>query len=98
MRRVFPVALMSLAFVAAGAFSLLRAADEKPKHTIKDVMKAHKKLRDKVLDGSASADDKKKLSELYAELGENDPPKGDKANWKKLTEALAKAAGIRTKK
>lgn len=94
MRRVYPIAMLSLAFVTGGVISLLRAADEKPKITIKEAMKEHKKgaLKDKVLDGTASADEKKKLIELYEEMGKNKPPKGDAGNWKKLCDALVKAA------
>jgi hypothetical protein len=94
MRRILPIAFVSLAFVAAGTLSLLRAADEKPKNSIKDVMKAHKKggLKDKVEGGTASADEKKELVALYSDLSKNDPPKGDKENWKKLCDALVKAA------
>jgi hypothetical protein len=92
MRRVMPFALMSLAlFVGAVA---VRGADEKAKYTIKEVMKEQGKgkLRDKVIDGTASDDDKKKLVEMYEALPKNSPPRGDKDNWKKLTDALIKAA------
>ena len=71
----------------------LHAGDE-PQHTIRDVMQEHKKgaLKDRVLDGSASEADQKKLLELYQELGKNKPPKGSQESWKKLTDALIQGA------
>lgn len=94
MRRVYPIAILSLAVVTGGLISVLRAADEKPKYTIKEVMKEHKKgaLKDKAVEGTATAEEKKKLVELYEEMGKNKPPKGDAASWKKLCDALVKAA------
>jgi hypothetical protein len=94
MRRVFPMAVLSLAVVSGGLISVLRAADEKPKYTIKEVMTEHKKgkLKDKVIDGSASADDKKKLVAMYEAMAKNKPPKGDAESWKKLNDALIKAS------
>jgi hypothetical protein len=86
---------MALAFTACWTVSVLRAADdEKPKFTIKEIMKqAHKdKLLNKVLEGKATADEKATLSLLYLHLGKNKPPKGDEASWKKLTSALQTAA------
>lgn len=93
MQRVLPIALLTLTIAATWTVSLVRA-DDKPKHSIKDVMKAHKKggLKDKVVNGTASADEKKELAALYEDLGKSKPPKGDAENWKKLTDALAKAA------
>jgi hypothetical protein len=69
-------------------------AGEKPKYTIKQVMKeAHKdKLLDKVVDGSATDADKKKLAELYKSLSQNTPKKGEAEAWKTKTVALVEAA------
>jgi hypothetical protein len=66
----------------------------KPAHTIKEVMVlAHKKgLYNKVKGGNSSADDKKTLAELYADLPKNTPEKGDAQSWKAKSEALANAA------
>jgi hypothetical protein len=67
---------------------------DKPK-TIKEIMKtAHKEdgLRDEVVGGKADAAQKKELLALYVDLSKNDPPKGDKADWKKRTDAIVKAA------
>ena len=82
--------VLAIVVVAGQTF----AADEKPKYTIKEVMKEHKKgaLRDKVLEGKASKEEKTKLVDLYKALGANKPPKGDEDNWKKLTKAIVKAA------
>ena len=85
--------------VVGTTFTALRAQEEankpKPKHEIKDVMKgAHlapegeKSLRDKVLEGNASAEDKQKLLDFYISLAENEPPKGDAAEFQKKTRAV----------
>jgi hypothetical protein len=93
MRRVVPVGLLSLAFVAVGLISVLRAADEKPKYTIKEVMKFHKeKLHEKFAKGEATKEEKKKLLDGYEALTKDKPAKGDAESWKKLTDALLKSA------
>ncbi|MGQ0634073.1 MAG: hypothetical protein ACT4QC_05670 [Planctomycetaceae bacterium] len=93
MRRIVSLVMLAAAFVGVTVV-VVRAADDKPKYTIQDVMKEHKRgaLKDKVVEGKASDDEKKKLVELYVELGKNKPPKGDTDNWKKLCDALVKAA------
>jgi hypothetical protein len=67
---------------------------EKPKHTIKEVMNlAHKKgLMKKVFLGTATAGDKKRLTELYADLAKSTPAKGSAESWKEKTTALLAAA------
>lgn len=93
MRRVVPVGLLSLAFVAVGLISVLRAADEKPKYTIKQVMKLHKqKLHEKFEKGEATKEEKKKLLDSYEALTKQKPPKGDAESWKKFTDELLKSA------
>jgi hypothetical protein len=59
------------------------AAAKKPKYTIKEVMKkAHvEKLRDKILDGSATHEQQHELLDLYISLLENEPPRGDAESW-----------------
>jgi hypothetical protein len=92
-RLLFGTGALVLAF--AVTLSMSRAAQEdKPKHTIKEVMKtAHKeKLVNKVADGKASAAEKAQLVELYTALAKNKPPKGEAASWKEKTDALIKAA------
>ena len=53
------------------------------KHTIKEVMKkAHgEKLLNKVVDGSASKEEKDQLLDLYISLIDNKPPKGEPDKW-----------------
>ncbi|CAN5188017.1 hypothetical protein BH10PLA2_BH10PLA2_07230 [soil metagenome] len=64
------------------------------KYSIKDVMnQGHKNgLWKKVAQGKATADEKKKLVDLYTALTKDTPPKGDKEAWKKQTEAMLEAA------
>ena len=93
-----------LKFIAAPALILgliiglasLRAADDAPQYTIKEVMKmAHagqNSLAKKVASGKASKDDDKKLVELYTALAANKPPQGDADAWKEKTGALLDAA------
>jgi hypothetical protein len=74
---------------------VIRADDgDKPKHTIKEIMDlAHKQgLFKKVMAGTASADEKKELADLYADLVKNTPKKGSPESWKEKTEAVAMAA------
>lgn len=69
--------------------------DEKPKYTIKEVMKeAHKKggLLEKVKAGTAEKADREKLAELYKALAMSTPPKGDEETWKKTTKEMLKIA------
>src|SRR5262245_17218821 len=69
------------------------AAEEKPKYTIKDVMKMHKdeKLNEKFGGGTASKEEKQKLLEGYEAMLKQKPPKGDEKDWKTKVEALVKA-------
>jgi len=78
-------------FVSAG---FLNADDKKPKYTIKEVMKEHKKgkLRDTVLGGKASDEEKKHLLELYEAMAAGKPSKGEADSWKKLNDAIVAAA------
>ena len=88
--------IAALALAAATAPALLRAADAKPKYTIKQVMKAlHKgdvNAGTRVLDGHATKEDIAQLVEYYGSLPQNDPPRGEKASWNEKTGALVKAA------
>jgi cytochrome c553 len=69
-------------------------AGEKAKYTIKEVMKeAHKEeLVNKVAEGKASDEEKKRLAELYKALSLNTPKKGEAEAWKTRTVALLEAA------
>jgi hypothetical protein len=86
------------ALLAAGLLGtalILNAAD-KPKYSVKDVMKALHKgddaLSKKVAKGDGSKDDFKKLVENYTALPLNDAPKGDAKSWQEKTTALLDAA------
>lgn len=72
----------------------LAQEEEKAKYTIKEVMQvAHKdKLRDKVIAGDASDEEKKKLLDVYISLVENKPPKGEEDSWQTLSGKAALAA------
>jgi len=71
------------------AVAIAEDKEEKPKYTIKEVMKLHKdNLHEKVWD---DADAKKKLQEAYEAMGKNKPPKGDEKEWKAKADALVKA-------
>jgi|SRR5579883_6330 len=75
----------------------LRAEDEKPKHTIKQIMKlAHgggkNSLASRVVMGNGTDADKKMLVELYSDLGKSTPKKGTPEGWKEKTDAVVKAA------
>lgn len=86
---------LSLGLAAVLLAASYAGADDKPKYTTKEVMKeAHgkPKLLNKVLDGKATDDDKKKLLELYEAMAKNKPAKGDADNWKKLNDAIVAAA------
>ena len=78
------------------ATALASRAAQKPKYTVKDVMKAVHKGEDnigkRVVKGEASKEDIAKMVEYYQSLPLNDPPRGDKADWDKRTAALLKAA------
>ncbi len=73
--------------------------EDKPKHTIKEVMaKAHKKGKDgsapiceKASKGAASEAELKQLLEYYQSMTAQKPKKGDGESWKKKTEALVSA-------
>ncbi|HMC67061.1 MAG TPA: hypothetical protein VKI65_19140 [Gemmataceae bacterium] len=86
--------LAMVVVVAFAGLTLAGAGEDKPKYTISEVMKeAHKSgLYKKVAEGKADQDEKEKLVDLYTSLPKNEPPKGDKKEWKKQTEAMLKAA------
>jgi hypothetical protein len=68
--------------------------NDKPKHTIKEIMAlAHKKgLMKKAILGTATADEKKALVDYYIDLARSEPTKGGAESWKEKTTALVKAA------
>jgi len=94
MRRVLPFALALGAVVMVASLGIFGAADEKPKYTIKEVMKeAHKEgLLKKVSSGKASKEEKEKLLALYIALHQNKPPQGDAKEFATQSEGIVSAA------
>ena len=83
-----------MAMVALALVLESNQAGEKPKYTIKEVMKdAHKGgLMKKVADGKADDTEKKHLVDLYKALAANTPPMGSADDWKTKTKALVDAS------
>ncbi len=80
------------AAVAGLVLANLQAADEKPKYTIKEVMKFHKeKLNEKYQKGEATKEERQKLLDGYEAMLKSKPPKGDEKAWKEKCETLIKA-------
>ena len=100
MRKMIAVsAAVAIAAVVTVNFSGAADAnneDAKPKHSIKDVMKKCMKgdgaLCKKVVGGTATADEKKLLVEMFTALAAAKPPAGDADSWKAKTSALVAAA------
>jgi hypothetical protein len=91
--KYFGLAVLTLGLIAGLGSSLTQG--EKPKFTIKQVMnKAHESeeednaLRDKVIAGKATKQEKEELVTLYTALTQNKPPKGDEKAWKERTEKI----------
>ncbi len=65
-----------------------------PKHTVKEVMKiAHKEgLMKKVQAGGATDEEKKQLLDLYIDMVEGEPKKGDPTEWKMAAGAAMMSA------
>jgi hypothetical protein len=86
--------LVGMAVLTLGLVSMTLAADEKPKYTIKEVMKEAMKggLCKKVATGKATEEDKAKLVEMFKAMTQNKPPKGESESWKSKTDALLTAA------
>lgn len=84
--------------ICLGGFAVISNGQEKKedeKVTIKQVMqKAHKAglLKDLVVKGNATDEQKAELLKLYKGLAANKPPKGAEESWKTKTKALVDAA------
>ena len=69
---------------------------DKPKYTIKEVMKKAHAAKDalikKVQSGDATKEETKELLAMYKALAANKPPRNDDEDWKKRTKALMDAA------
>ncbi len=65
-----------------------------PKYKIKEVMQEimKSKLGPKVFRGEGTKEENKKVLEYFIALHENNPPKGEKESWAKITKALVDAA------
>jgi hypothetical protein len=53
-----------------------------------------KSLRDTVLEGQATPEQKQQLLDFYISLAENAPPKGEKDAWEKKTRAVVLGAAM----
>jgi hypothetical protein len=78
------------------ATMVVRADDDKPSYTIKEIMKkahsAKTNLPKKLILGQISDREKTKLIDYYEALGNNKPPKGSAEDWQKRTSTLLTAA------
>jgi cytochrome c553 len=88
---------IALVIAAAAVLTpLALSAAQKPKYTIKEVMKAIHKGEDnigkRVVKGQASKEDIAKMVEYYESLPLNDPPRGERSSWDAKTTALVNAA------
>src|SRR5947209_13416953 len=92
--RTMVVGLAILGVALLVSMGTAQDAKDKPKHTIKEVMKvAHKGgLLKKVTGGQASKEEQKELAELYKSLSQNKPPMGDVEVWKKNTARMVALA------
>jgi hypothetical protein len=93
-RMLLGAGVLALAVLTTFGMTVAQEKGDKPKHTIKQVMKeAHKSgLWKKVAAGKATPEEQKQLAELYESLAKNEPPKGDKKSWEEKTSALVKGA------
>jgi len=92
-RKFLTLGVATALLAALAVTGISRAADEKekPKYTIKQVMKEQGKLRPKIIKGEATKEDKEKMLTLYEALPGLKPPMGSEESWKKLTETLVAA-------
>jgi hypothetical protein len=95
LRSVKVLALAGLVFGCIG-LAALAGEENKPKFTIKQVMKnvmaGEGNLCEKVAKGVATDDQKKELIELFTALAATKPPQGELDGWKAKTTALLAAA------
>jgi hypothetical protein len=95
-RKIVTLGIALPLMAAAVTAPLLRAANDKPKYTIKEVMKnLHKgdeNVGKKVSRGEGTKADFDKMVDYYSSLPLNDPPRGDKDSWHEKTMALVNSA------
>jgi hypothetical protein len=90
-------AVMAAAFAFLAAFGAADAADNPDIETImkkvnsgKGLHKAlSKDLQESKVDWDSATKKSKEIHDLISDLGKNDPPKGDKKSWEKLTKEYA---------
>ncbi len=82
--RLIVCSLAAAVILGSGAMAVNNNLLAPAPKTIKEVMKiAHKDgLMKKIQGGSASDEEKKQLLDLYIDMLEGEPKKGDKAEWK----------------
>lgn len=92
MKKLLCGAVVALAVVVAGTVGAKTLAPKEISDIMKEGHKGSPALCAKASQGKASADDVKKLVELYTDLGKNKAPKGDAEAWKKKCDDLLAAA------
>lgn len=90
--------LVATAVVGGGFAFAVNNTNVAGTKTVKEVMKiAHAKegLHSKILAGTGTDEDKKQLLDLYLDMAEGEPKKGDKAEFKVVASAaMASAAKV----
>jgi cytochrome c556 len=89
------IASLGIVILCSTCAAILRAADQPPKYTVEEIMKAVFKGDDsiakKVAQGKGTKEDLAKLAEYVESLPANDAPQGDPAGWIKKTTAVLDA-------
>ena len=97
MRKLILVAMLvgSMGFGASSLIGASPVAKAEPANSIKEVMKkAHKDgMLKKILAGEGDEADKKMLLDLYIDMLEGKPEKGDQAEWLMMAGKSVVAAG-----
>ncbi|MCH2609756.1 MAG: hypothetical protein MK006_01670 [Pirellulales bacterium] len=87
------VALMAMATMVTTGIRADHHGDSKKGTSIEDVMHALKDgFHKKILDGSATDEEKAQMLDFAKALPKGTPPKGSKSSWKKLTKKLVVAS------
>ena len=87
------VALMAMATMITTGIQADDDGDSKKGTSIEDVMHALKDgFHKKILDGSATDEEKAQMLDFAKALPKGTPPKGSKSSWKKLTKKLVVAS------
>ncbi len=85
MRIRLVIAFLAVALISVSAARGVNYNAAAAKHSVKEVMKlanAKGGLLSKVVEGKASDDEKKQLLDLYVDMAEGEPKKGDTSEWK----------------